>query len=168
MQVYYFKEKFFKITDHYPVLDQDGNEAYFIDQDFKFIGFKVKIKNLATGETILVEQKVFNLLPTYEVRFEDGSVMYVKAKIALLGRKVDASYEGDVLKLKGNIWDFSFDVYKDRKLIGSLDKKILSFTDQYALRVEDENYADLLIALTICINNIKDRAKANNNANANN
>lgn len=168
MQVYYFKEKLFKITDHYPVLDQDGKEAYYIDQDFKFVGYKVHIQNLRTGARILVEQKILNLLPTYEVRFEDGSIMEVKSKIALLGRKIDATYKGEVLNLRGNIWDLNFDIYKDQRLIGSLDKKILALSDQFALRVEDMAYADLLVALTLCINNIKDRAKANNNANSNN
>lgn len=168
MQVYYFKEKFFKITDHYPVLDKYGKEAYLVDQDFKFVGYKVQIKNLTTDETIIVEQKLLNLLPTYEVTFEDGSIMYVKSRRSLFGRKVDCTYKDDVINLKGNIWDFSFDVYKDSKLIGSLDKKVLTLTDQYALSVEDENYADLLIALTLCINNIIDQDQTNNNANANN
>ena len=44
MKKYYFKEKFFKLTDKYPILDENGNEVYFFDQDFKFVGYKAKLK----------------------------------------------------------------------------------------------------------------------------
>lgn len=37
MKNYYFKENLFKITDHYPILDDDGREVYYVDQDFTFI-----------------------------------------------------------------------------------------------------------------------------------
>ena len=39
MRKLYFKEKFFKITDNYPILDEDGRKAYYLDQDFTFIGY---------------------------------------------------------------------------------------------------------------------------------
>lgn len=45
MKKLYFKEKFFKITDHYPILDEDGREAYYLDQDFTFIGYKSSVSD---------------------------------------------------------------------------------------------------------------------------
>ena len=33
MKKYYFKEKFFKITDHYPILDEDGKKDIFCRSD---------------------------------------------------------------------------------------------------------------------------------------
>lgn len=159
MKKFYFKEKLIKITDHYKVLDENGDEAYYVDQDLKLVGHKVNIKNLKSGEYIIVKQKLLNLLPTYEVKFGDGTTMYVNSKLSLMKRKVNVKYEGDRLSLKGNLWDFSFKIYRDNHLLGSLNKKIVSLADQYVLKVEDENYADLLVALTICINHMKDTEK---------
>lgn len=164
MKKLYFKEKLVKITDHYPVIDEDGKEAYYVDQDLKLVGYRVKIKNLATGEIILVERKILNLLPTYLVSFEDGTQMKVDSKLSLLKRKVDATYEGQVIKLRGEVFDFHFDIYLKNKLIGSLDKKVISLADHFRLKVVDEDYADLLVALSLCINNMKDEARKRKNA----
>lgn len=45
MKKYYFKEKFFKITDKYWIMDENNDKAFYLDQDFTF---------LATGQGYLI------------------------------------------------------------------------------------------------------------------
>lgn len=160
MKKYYFKEKFFKITDKYPILDENCNEVYFFDQDFKFVGYKAKLKDMDGNILFDISKKVLSFLQTYYVDFYDGSHMEINQKLSFLKRKVIASYQGKELNLKGNYLDHDFEVYFKNNLIAEMNKKFFAFTDQYELTVYDENYSLVLIALCLCINEMKNRDDA--------
>ena len=160
MKKYYFKEKFFKLTDKYPILDENGNEAYFFDQDFKFVGYKAKLKDMDGNILFDISKKILSFLQTYYVDFYDGSHMEINQKLSFLKRKVSAFYQGKELNLKGNYLDHDFEVYFKNDLIAEMNKKFFAFTDQYELTVYDENFTLLLIALCLCINEMKDRDDA--------
>ena len=160
MKKYYFKEKFFKLTDKYPILDENGNEVYFFDQDFKFVGYKAKLKDMEGNVLFDISKKVLSFLQTYYVDFYDGSHMEINQKLSFLKRKVNAFYEGKELNLKGNYLDHDFEVYFKNNLIAEMNKKFFAFTDQYELTVYDEDFTLLLIALCLCINEMKNRDDA--------
>ena len=160
MKKYYFKEKFFKLTDKYPILDENGNEAYFFDQDFKFVGYKAKLKDMDGNVLFDISKKVLSFLQTYYVDFYDGSHMEINQKLSFLKRKVNAFYEGKELNLRGNYLDHDFEVYFKNNLIAEMNKKFFAFTDQYELTVYDEDFTLLLIALCLCINEMKNRDDA--------
>ena len=160
MKKYYFKEKFFKLTDKYPILDENGNEAYFFDQDFKFVGYKAKLKDMDGHILFDISKKVLSFLQTYYVDFYDGSHMEINQKLSFLKRKVNAFYEGKELNLRGNYLDHDFEVYFKNNLIAEMNKKFFAFTDQYELTVYDEDFTLVLIALCLCINEMKNRDDA--------
>lgn len=160
MKKYYFKEKFFKLTDKYPILDENGNEVYFFDQDFKFVGYKAKLKDMEGNVLFDISKKVLSFLQTYYVDFYDGSHMEINQKLSFLKRKVNAFYEGKELNLRGNYLDHDFEVYFKNNLIAEMNKKFFAFTDQYELTVYDEDFTLLLIALCLCINEMKNRDDA--------
>ncbi len=160
MKKYYFKEKFFKLTDKYPILDENGNEVYFFDQDFKFVGYKAKLKDMDGNILFDISKKVLSFLQTYYVDFYDGSHMEINQKLSFLKRKVNAFYEGKEINLRGNYLDHDFEVYFKNNLIAEMNKKFFAFTDQYELTVYDEDFTLLLIALCLCINEMKNRDDA--------
>ena len=164
MKKYYFKEKFFKLTDKYPILDENGNEVYFFDQDFKFVGYKAKLKDMDGNILFDISKKVLSFLQTYYVDFYDGSHMEINQKLSFLKRKVSAFYQGKELTLKGNYLDHNFEVYFKNNLIAEMNKKFFTFTDQYELTVYDESLSLVLIALCLCINEMKNRDDAAANA----
>ncbi len=160
MKKYYFKEKFFKITDKYPILDEKGNEVFYFDQDFKFVGYKAKLKDMDGNILFNISKKILSFLQTYYVDFYDGSRMEINQKLSFLKRKVDISYQGKKLTLKGSIMDHDFEVFYNNNLVADMKKKFFAFTDQYELRVYDESLSLVLVALCLCINEMKDRDDA--------
>lgn len=161
MKNYYFKEKFFKITDHYAILDENGNDAYFVDQDFKLLGYSSTISDGNRNPILEIDKEVFSLLQKFNVNFYDNRYMRVESKISFLTRKIDINYEGEVFNLKGKILDMNFEIFKGDDLIGEIEKTFFAMTDTYRLTVHDENYTEALLALTLCLNNIKDTDRAN-------
>lgn len=164
MKKYYFKEKFFKITDKYPILDENGKEVFFFDQDFKFVGYEAKLKDMDGNILFNISKKILSFLQTYYVDFFDGSRMEINQKLSFLKRKVDAFYDGKELNLKGSFMDHDFEVYYKNNLIADMNKKFFAFSDQYELTVYDENFTLVLIALCLCINEMKNRDDAAANA----
>ncbi|MDD7767009.1 MULTISPECIES: LURP-one-related/scramblase family protein [Anaerococcus] len=160
MKKYYFKEKFFKITDKYPILDENGKEVFFFDQDFKFVGYEAKLKDMNGNILFNISKKILSFLQTYYVDFCDGSRMEINQKLSFLKRKVDAFYDGKELNLKGSFMDHDFEVYYKNNLIADMNKKFFAFSDQYELTVYDENFTLVLIALCLCINEMKNRDDA--------
>ena len=162
MKNYYFKENLFKITDHYPILDDDGREVYYVDQDFTLIGYDVKISDIDGNEILKIEKELFSLLLKFNVNFSDGTFMRVESKISFLVRRIHIDYDGESLSLEGQCPDLNFEIYKGEKVIGEIEKTFFSLADSYKLSVYDEKYTEALLALTLCVNNIKDTAERNN------
>lgn len=167
MKKYYFKEKFFKITDHYPVLDENKNEVYFIDQDFTFFGYKSTVSDKDGKALFNIDKKIFSLFQTFYIDFANGDNMEVKSKLSFLSRKIDIDYNGEELKLSGNLFDLGFEIRKENEVIGRITKTFFALTDTYELEVIDEKYELPLIALTISLNNMKDTQAARANSSAN-
>lgn len=156
MATYYFKEKFIKITDKYPILDEDKNPVYYVDQNFRLVGFKVKVYDLDKNEIMTIKRKLISLFTTYDIEFANGEEMMVKANLSLIKRSVDAVIKGGKLKVKGSIFDHEFKVEFDNELVGEVSKKFFSLMDSYALKVYDEQYTLHLIAICLCLNNMQD------------
>lgn len=158
MKKYYFKEKFFKITDHYPILDENGKKAFFVDQTFKFLGYEARVSDKNDEEIFTIKRKLLSFLPIYYINFKDEAKgdMTIKSNLALFRKSIDVLMEDGKISLKGNFWDYEFEIYYNGKLIGEVSKKIFSLTDQYELRVLDEKYTEALVGLCLALNNIKD------------
>ncbi|MDY3006343.1 LURP-one-related family protein [Anaerococcus sp. AGMB00486] len=157
MKKYYFKEKFFKITDKYPVLDENGKEVFFFDQDFKLIGYSAKLKDSDGKVLFTISKKIWSFLQKYFVDFNDGSHMEIDQKLSFLKRKVDIDYEGIKLHLKGSIIDHDFEIYRENEIVADMNKKFFALTDQYELTVYREDLSLILIAICLCINEMKNR-----------
>lgn len=156
MKKLYFKEEFFKITDNYPIMNEEGQDEYFLHQNFTLLGYKAHVDDTDDNLLMTIERKVFNLFPSYYVNFADNKKMLIKAKLSLLNRKVTINYNGEILILRGNFFDYDFSVYKGSNKIAYIDKKIFSFTDHYELTILNKNYTLALVAICICLNDMKD------------
>lgn len=156
MKKYYFKEKFFKITDNYWILDENGDRAFFLDQDFKFFGYEASLLDKNKDRLFHITKKIISLLPKFFVDFEDGSKIEISSDLTFLRKSIRVKSSDINLKLKGSFWDYDFEIYEGRNLVGEVNKKIFSFTDTYELTVHDERYTLACLALVICLNKIKD------------
>lgn len=156
MKKYIFKEKFFKITDNYWIKDEKGQDAFYLDQDFTFMGYKAAVFSPDKKRLFTINKKIISLLPKFFVDFEDGSKMVINKRFTLLRKSIDVDTDFGRINLKGSIWDYNFLISLDGKKIGEVNRKFISLTDHYVLSVFDENYTLAMIALVVCLNKIHD------------
>ena len=161
MKKLYFKEKFFKITDHYPILDENGHEAYYLDQDFTFVGYKSAVNDRNGNRIFSINREILAFFPRYTISFADGQTMVIQQKLEFFKHRVHVYMDKETLNLVGNIFHYDFDIQNGAgQNIGSVRRKILTLTDTYELTIYNETYTEELIALVICLNNMIDREQA--------
>ncbi|MDU5436584.1 LURP-one-related family protein [Peptoniphilus lacydonensis] len=112
-------------------------------------------------EILKIEKEVFSLLQKFNINFSDGKFMRVESKISFLVRRIEIDYNGESLSLEGQFPDLNFEIYRGKDLIGEIEKTFFALTDTYKLTVHYESYTSALIALTLCLNNMKDADRNN-------
>lgn len=157
----YIKQKVFKITDHYPVLDENQNVVYQVDQDFKIIGNRVRVSDANGRELFIVEKEILTFFPKYTVNFPDGREIHIKSRMEFFKKKIDIEQDGQELYLEGDWFDFEFTIYRNSEAIGRISREIFTWGDTYQLDVFDQRYQELVVALTIAVDCIKDTQQNN-------
>lgn len=161
MKKLYIQQKVFKITDHYPVLDENRNPVYYVDQDFKLIGNTVHVNSLDGKEVFSVNKEVLTIMPKYVVTFDDGRQAVLKSRFSLFNKRIDVELDDSKIELKGNFFDFQFTIFEENCEIGSISKELFAWGDTYVLNIIDESKEKIILALMIAVDCIKDSEEKN-------
>ena len=165
MEIYmydlYIKQKVFKITDHYEVMDVNQRPVYQVDQDFRFIGNKVHVSRMDGTEAFVVNREVLTILPKFTVEFSDGRTAYIKKNFTFFKKSIDMISDNYSLRLEGNFWDVEFAVFNGITEVGNIRKQIFAWGDTFVITVFDAAFEEELIALLIAVDNIKDMENKN-------
>ena len=152
----YIKQKVFKITDHYEVLDEKGNAAYYVDQDFKLIGNTVRVRKVDNSQSFVIDKEIFTFMPRFTISFNDGKIIRIKQNFTFFRKDIDLISDDYDLKLVGNFWDLDFEVYDGGNIVGYITKEFLTLGDTYIIEVVNPEYEEELLSLLIAVDYIKD------------
>lgn len=155
-----FKQKMFAWFDSYNIFDEDGETVYTVKGQFSW-GRCLKIFNPQGEEIGMLKQKVFAMMPTYEM-YRNGeywgnikrafSPLKPKFKVACNGWEVDGNFIA---------WDYSV-VNSNGGTVAKLSKELFHLTDTYSLDIV--NPEDALGVLMIALAIDADKAARSNNA----
>lgn len=163
MKKLYITQKVFKITDHYPILNANQETVYQVDQDFKLIGNTVHVKDDNDRALFTVNKEVFTILPKYDVAFTDGRSITLKSRFTLFKKAIDVHMDGHNLLLEGDFFDYNFRLLDNGHIVGSIEKAFLAWGDTYEITVHDESKEEMLVAIMIAVDCIKDSEQNRNN-----
>ncbi len=152
-----FKQRFISLFDSYDVYNE-SNEIYFKVKGKFAIGRHFKIYNSNDEEIGRLRQKLFTILPKYKIYKNDQKLGEIKKQLTLFTPKFKINFNN--YTVKGNFFEWDYNVYKDNKEVAKISKELFHLVDTYII---DVNTDDALIALmiVIAIDAIKDR-KHNN------
>jgi uncharacterized protein YxjI len=112
MTRYVMKQKWLSFGNDYSVLDEVGNEAYFIDGRAISFGDQLSMERPRGNEVAFISQKIFSWGPTYEIARGGVVAAIVKKKLFTFFRCTfevdvpgpdDLGAEGDFLE-----WEYLF------------------------------------------------------------
>lgn len=156
MRRLFIRQKVLKITDHYPIMDENEETVYQVDEDLKLIGKTVHVSDAGGRHLFTVEREVLTFLPRFRILFADGRELTLQSKLAFFRKVIEVQPSEVGITVEGDYFSKNFDVLKDGEPIGRIDRKWLSIGDKFAIDVLDSRHEQLFIAVMIAVDAIID------------
>lgn len=158
MHTLYMKEKAFSLRGRFSIQDEAGHDAYHIEGSFMKLPKSFSVTNRDGEEVAEITKKTFSFRPVFYVEAAEQSFEIIKEFTFFKDRY---TINSDQFEVTGDWWDVDFEVLQQGQRIGRVQKKWISWTDQYIIEVEDEAMEELLIALVVAIDCVKAEESSN-------
>lgn len=63
--------------------------------------------------------------------------------------------------LQGELFDLDFSLLQEDRVLGTIRKEVFALTDTYEVTIHDESQQDLIVAIMIAVDCIKDDERRN-------
>lgn len=140
--------KLLSLRGRMDVTDEHGSLAYEAKGEIALISPTWRI-NSNEKEVASVRRKIFSLTPTWIVQC--GSEEFkIKRKLFSWTRQyyaVGGSHDGTIVK--GNIWDLSFKVLRNRNTIATATGNILTLRDRHNIEIVGEGELFVVISMVV-------------------
>lgn len=142
------KQKVFSFNEKFFILDENGNEKYYVEGEVFTIGKKLHLYSLKEEEIAYIHQKVLALLPHYFVSVEGKDEIEVEKKIHITPKFVveDLNWE-----IEGDFLAHEYDIKKGDEIIASVSKKWFSWGDSYEIDVKNDNNVIMALSMVLVV-----------------
>lgn len=156
MPDYKIKQKFWSVGDNFKIVNAaDESDFYTVKGKVFSFGDNLTIFNNKEEEIIKIEQRIVSLLPHYKIIKNGEEYATVDKKISLFKDKfvvdvLDIPGKNDYI-IKGNVIDHEYKFTKKDKVVAEVSKKFFAWTDSYAVRIDEGEDAEAILALCIVV-----------------
>lgn len=142
-----FKQRLFSWFDSYDIYDVDGNVVYIVKGQMSW-GHKLVIydnSGYEPREVGMVQQKIFTLLPKFEIYKEGSYTGCLNKEFTFFVPKYYLDYNG--WRIEGNFLEWDYRIVDHAGFdVASVSKELLNWTDTYAIDVvKPEDALDVLM-----------------------
>ena len=102
------KQRVFSWTDTFDIYDEEGNAKYFVKGEFLSLGHKLHVYNSKGEEVGLVREKLFQLLPVFEIVIHGQEMGRIQKKLTFLKPRYEIDYKN--WKVQGDFLEWNYDV----------------------------------------------------------
>lgn len=142
------KQRIFSWTDTYDVYDSAGNAVYFVKAEFFSLGHQIHVYEKSTGRELgCVHQRLFSLLPSFEIEINGQTVGSVEQQFSLFVPRYAVDFRG--WDVEGDLLGWDYSVYERQRPVVSISREIFAWGDTYVLSFA--NPADELPGLLLVI-----------------
>lgn len=144
-----FKQRFFSWFDSYDIYDEAGNTVYTVEGQLAW-GHCLKVFDIHGNEIGMVQQKIFTLLPKFEIYMSGDYVGCINKEFSLFKPMFHIDFnswhvEGDFFE-----WDYSILDLKGQ-CVATVSKELFKWTDTYVIDVDDPQDALPALMLVLAI-----------------
>ncbi len=149
----YIKQRVFSIGDKYDVYDEYQNPVFQVQSEIFTLAAKIHINDNFGNEIYYIQRKVFSFMAQYEIYHKGVLSARLKQNFSFFRGKLSIESEYGDFQIEGNLIGHEYVVYQNGRVLGSVLKKWLSWSDVYELTITDQNDAAFFAAVVIAIDN---------------
>lgn len=131
----YIRQRIFSWTDSYDVYDETGEARYEVRGALFSLGHQIHVYDKRAGEGHgeigCIRQKLFSLLPTFEIEIGGRVVGTVQKKFTLFRQSYLVDYRG--WDVDGDMMGWDYRVMENGRQIMSISKELFRLSDTYVL-----------------------------------
>ena len=164
MQILQISSKIFSLGGEMWITDEAGNARYSVKGSFLKIPKSFTIFDAQENPVAKVTHQVISLLPKFFLEINGQPAATISKRFSLLKPKYDIEAAG--VTVEGNIWDMNFQILREGREIGRIDKQWLSVRDKYQIQVENPADELMVLGLVLAIDYVRrEEDSANNSVN---
>lgn len=142
-----FKQRFFSWFDSYDIYDEAGNTVCVVKGQLSW-GHCLKIFDAYDNEIGTVQERIFTLLPKFEMYLGEQYVGCISKEFTFLKPKYDIDCNG--WHVEGDFFEWDYEILNGAgTCIAQVTKQLLNWTDTYVIDVQ--NPEDALCALMLVL-----------------
>lgn len=152
---YQMRQRLLSIGDDYWIEDEDGKHAFRVDGKALRVRKTFVLEDAAGNELAKLQERKLSVRDKMEIERGGRSVATVKK--ALIGFRDRFSIEvehGLDLEAKGNLVDHEYEITRDGDTVATVSKRWFRVRDSYGVEVADGEDEALVLAITVCIDDM--------------
>ncbi len=153
-----FKQRMFSWFDSYDIYDESGRTVYTVKGELAW-GHQLRIYDANGNEMGLVKQRIFTLLPKFEIYLSGQYIGCVNKEFSLFIPKFNIDFKGWRVTGDWLGWEYSI-LNPLGHTVASISKEVFNWTDTYVLNINDPQDALYVLMLVLAI----DAEKCSNNS----
>ncbi len=160
--VFQIKQKIFSFGDNFTITDEDGTPHYQVAGKVFSLGDKLTLLDMNGEEQFYIEQKLLKLFAEYTLYQKGQPVATCKKRFSLFGSKFDIFSDFGNFSIEGAPMNYNYAIFKDSRLVATVDKKFFSFSDTYGVDIADNEDFGFILSLVIVIDQVVHDDNKNN------
>ena len=152
---FFMKQKAISIKPKFDIYDRSEAPVYHVEGDLPRLNFSIQ-KN--GTEVLKMKKKLIAVMPEYSLILNGSEIGKLKKKIKLTNPELAGTINGKELRIVGDLMGFDFELQVGGTTIGHIDTAQTIWQDCYRIRILDESYQDIMIALAIICDNVVDQS----------
>ena len=153
MRRYIVRQRLAGIGDDFDIKDQSGNKLYFVDGKAMSFVDDLDIKDMKKNKIMRIKKRMLTFAPTYDI-IQRGQVLATVTKSLFTFRHTFniKSQATDNFQVVGKMFRWEeYGIHRGNVEVAKVTKKLMSFSDSYAVDIHDNQDDLLLLAMAIVI-----------------
>lgn len=151
---YQMREKLVSIGDDFWIENEQGQKAFKVDGKALRIRQTLKFEDAHGREIYQIQERMMRVKDSMEIEDANGNrvAMVKKALISPIRDRFTVNLRGGPdLEVKGNILNHEYTIGEGRDKVAEVSKKWFRVRDSYGVEIEPGQDDLLILAVTVCI-----------------